>query len=170
MALVEIYLNRDDALYTECVVVGDGNVPGCKPGDLRFPRYGRGHDSPMLSVNYKSKERTICNSITIHPDYAEHGWETMRDLYQKDPEKREFWIDWEDYCKAVARNPLGMADKPFPDELLPTRVLELRALGKKTQAERTEWEAPSLKAKRFAEESAKPATEKPSGATNRRSK
>lgn len=131
----------------EWVVVGDGGDPGCKPGDIREVLFAKNIESPLLLVTYDTTEggkvRNRITAISIHPHYGRKGWATMRDLYAQDPEKSKHWEDWVSFKEAQTANQLGMQGVEFPDEMLPKRVLELRAIAEKTEQEKTSWQPPT---------------------------
>lgn len=135
MALVNIPLGRKAQNHVEWTVVGEEG-PGMIPGDIRWQEWNKTCVPPQLSVEFETHDgkRVACNRIGISAEYEKRGWATMRDLYEKDHERKQFWPDWVKFCEAQRSNPRGMKDEdgkdiPFPEDKLPRRVVELRKQG-----------------------------------------
>lgn len=143
MAVVNIKTGRKRNKYVEFVVVGD-EAKGCKLGDIRWVWWDRHKSSPMLKIDYRDpKERTQVKEIRLDGDYQQRGWRLLRDMYAEDPDRAKYWDDFVAFAEAQHTNPLGMEGKKFPDDRLPTALLEMRKRGSVAKAERTEFVFPS---------------------------
>lgn len=152
MALVDIHTGKQNTVHYEWVVVGD-NAPGCKLGDIRHIQWTRHHTSPLLEVDYvDTKERTRVQRLQVSAEFQKRGWVLLRDLYAQDPERAKHWADWTAFCDAQRSNKLGMKGREVPEKYLPRKLLEMRAEGGKSAAERNTFRFPSDELEEMREE------------------
>lgn len=144
MALVNIKTGKGRQKFVEFVVVGDEDK-GCKLGDIRWVWWDRSKSSPMLKVEWTSKERIHVKEIRLHADYLRRGWKLLRDMYTEDPERKQHWEDFEAFAKAQVSDPLGMAGREFPEEYLPKALVEMRKKAAVEKAKRSEFVFPTEK-------------------------
>jgi hypothetical protein len=142
MALVNIKTGKGRQKFVEFVVVGDEDK-GCKLGDIRWVWWDRSKSSPMLKVEWTSKERIHVKEIRLHADYLRRGWRLLRDMYAEDTEKAHHFADFEAFAQAQVQNPVGMKGEPFPEDRLPVKLQEMRSAQRKAEAEKVDFVFPS---------------------------
>lgn len=142
MALVDIKTGMQRKKFVEFIVVGD-EAPGCRLGDIRWAWWDRHKTSPMLRIEYRDKNRTEVKEIGLDADYQARGWKLLREMYRDDPAKAKHWDDFVAFADAQMDNPIGMAGKAFPEQYLPTALVEMRKKSAVSIAERTEFVFPS---------------------------
>lgn len=138
MALVDMKIGKRRRKHIEFVVVGEEG-PGMRLGDIRWIEWDRSKTSPILRVEYDSKERSRVINIEVSPAYRRRGWKLLRDMFEEDPEAAQYWDDYKRFADAQAEDPEGMKGKDFPEHMLPAALVEMRNTAKVSKADRTDF-------------------------------